>query len=78
MILTEQEQTLLDLITSHGGGKKVRELERETGLNYQEIIKTSRSLISKGYGIRGIGVSDWIERLFLSPYDKNYETLIQK
>jgi hypothetical protein len=78
MTLNETQQKVLNIICSHGGGKKVREIETTTGLTYKQIIDISRQLIAKGYQIRAIGVGGWIERLFLSPYDKDYKTLIEQ
>jgi hypothetical protein len=77
MSLNEQQQTVLNLICSEGGGIDIHDLMNNSGLSYPEINHIARELISKGYMIRAISVGGYLKRLFLSPYDKNYENLIK-
>jgi ribulose bisphosphate carboxylase small subunit len=81
--MTVKEQQVLDLICSRGGGMNVHELTAKTGMSFEEIHDIVKALIGKGYKIGGTAVGDprgylsgWVQRFYLSPYDKNYETLI--
>jgi hypothetical protein len=78
MALNENEQTVLDLICSRGGGVSIQYALEQSGMDYKTFMDTVQQLIWKGYKLAGYRVGHWIQRVYLSPYDKNYETLIKK
>jgi hypothetical protein len=86
MNLTERQQSLLNIICSCTGGVDIQEAMKATGLSYPDIEKTAYELISKGIQISATKIGEhhpdprfngWIKRLFLSPYDRNYNQLIE-
>lgn len=79
MGLTETQKKLLDAICSRPGGVDIHEAMNLTGFTYPVVEKTAHELIAKGFQLRSLaGFKGYINRLFLSRYDRNYEQLMAK